>query len=102
MQVQDQCAIFAGLELGNHTYSHPGDLAGLSEFLQEIKAKYPGLTDATLLLEHDIPYDSLVQVMDTMRLVEQHQNKQLVQAELFPSVSVGDAPVPVGAAGGAP
>jgi biopolymer transport protein ExbD len=68
------------------------DLAGLSEFLQEVKAKYPGMTDATLLLEKDIPYDSLVQVMDTMRLVEQHQNKQLVQAELFPNVSIGDAP----------
>jgi biopolymer transport protein ExbD len=72
--------------------NRPYDLAGLAEFLQEVKAKYPGMTDATLLLEKDIPYDSLVQVMDTMRLVEQHQNKQLVQAELFPNVSIGDAP----------
>jgi biopolymer transport protein ExbD len=72
--------------------SKPYDLAGLSSFLQEIKAKYPDMTDATLLLEQDIPYDSLVQVMDTMRLVEQRQNNQLVQAELFPNVSIGDAP----------
>jgi biopolymer transport protein ExbD len=72
--------------------SEPYDLAGLSAFLQEIKARYPDMTDATLLLEPDIPYDSLVQVMDTMRLVEQRQGAQLVQAELFPNVSIGDAP----------
>jgi biopolymer transport protein ExbD len=70
----------------------PYDLAGLSEYLQVVKAKYPEMTDATLLLESDIPYDSLVQVMDTMRLVEQRQNNVLVQAELFPNVSIGDAP----------
>ncbi|MEO6079370.1 MAG: biopolymer transporter ExbD [Steroidobacteraceae bacterium] len=72
--------------------SQPYDLAGLAAFLQEIKARYPEMTDATLLLEPDIPYDSLVQVMDAMRLVEQRQNNQLVQAELFPNVSIGDAP----------
>jgi biopolymer transport protein ExbD len=70
----------------------PYDLSGLAEYLQLVKAKYPDMTDATLLLEPDIPYDSLVQVMDTMRLVEQRQNNQLVQAELFPNVSIGDAP----------
>jgi biopolymer transport protein ExbD len=70
----------------------PYDLTALSEYLQVVKAKYPDMTDATLLLEKDIPYDSLVQVMDTMRILEQRQNGQLVQAELFPNVSIGDAP----------
>ena len=42
--------------------------------------------------EKDIPYDSLVQVMDTVRILEQRQGEQLVQAELFPNVSIGDAP----------
>jgi biopolymer transport protein ExbD len=70
----------------------PYDLGGLSEYLQQVKAKYPDMTDATLLLEKDIPYDSLVQVMDTMRIIEQRQNNVLVQAELFPNVSIGDAP----------
>jgi biopolymer transport protein ExbD len=70
----------------------PYDLAGLSKYLQLVKAKYPELTDATLLLEKDIPYDSLVQVMDTLRILEQKQGNQLVQAELFPNVSIGDAP----------
>jgi biopolymer transport protein ExbD len=70
----------------------PYDLGGLSEYLQVVKAKYPDMTDATLLLEKDIPYDALVQVMDTMRIVEQRQGTLLVQAELFPNVSLGDAP----------
>jgi len=70
----------------------PYDLGGLAEYLQAVKVRNPDLTDATLLLEADIPYDSLVQVMDTMRLVEQRQNNVLVQAELFPNVSIGDAP----------
>ena len=46
-----------------------------------------------MLLETDTPYDILVQVMDTRaHLVEQRQNDQLVQAELFPDISIGDAP----------
>jgi biopolymer transport protein ExbD len=72
--------------------SQPYDLKGLSEYLQVVKAKFPEMTDATLLLEKQIPYDSLVQVMDTMRILEQRQENQLVQAELFPNVSIGDAP----------
>jgi biopolymer transport protein ExbD len=70
----------------------PYDLGGLSEYLQVVKSKYPDMTDATLLLEKDIPYDALVQVMDTMRIVEQKQGLATVQAELFPNVSMGDAP----------
>jgi biopolymer transport protein ExbD len=69
------------------------DLAGLSGFLQEVKAKFPNMTEATLLMEPDVPYDDLVQVMDTVRIVEQRQGGQLVQAELFPDVSLGDAEV---------
>ncbi|MBK6675212.1 MAG: hypothetical protein IPG49_17845 [Proteobacteria bacterium] len=57
-----------------------------------MKGKYPDKTEATLLLEKDIPYESLVQVMDTIRILEQRQGLQLVQAELFPDVSIGDAP----------
>jgi biopolymer transport protein ExbD len=68
------------------------DLPRLSEYLQQVKAKYPDKTDATMLLEKDIPYDMLVQVMDAVRLLEQRQGGQLVQAELFPNVSIGDAP----------
>jgi biopolymer transport protein ExbD len=70
----------------------PYDMKGLSDYLQVVKARYPEKTEATLLLEKDIPYDTLVQMMDTMRILEQRQGGQLVQAELFPDVSIGDAP----------
>jgi biopolymer transport protein ExbD len=80
----------------------PYDLEGLSEYLQVVKGKYPEMTDATLLLEKDIPYDALVQVMDTMRIVEQKQGLATVQAELFPNVSMGDAPETAAPAGARP
>jgi len=71
----------------------PYDLAGLSAYLQTVKAQFPDITEATLLLEGDISYDSLVQVMDTVRIVEHRVDSQLVQSELFPDVSLGDAEV---------
>jgi biopolymer transport protein ExbD len=80
----------------------PYDLAGVSEYLQRVKAKFPEKTDVTVLLEPDIPYNDLVQVMDAVRVVEQKQGNQLVQAELFPSVSLGDAPEADAPAGGRP
>ena len=65
---------------------------GLTEYLKRIKAKFPEKTDATILLESDTPYDTLVQVMDRVRVWEVKQGLTTVQAELFPDVSIGDAP----------
>ncbi len=67
------------------------DLAGLSDYLQLVKSKYPDKTDATILLEQDIQYETLVKVMDTVR-VFQVPGSQWDMAELFPEVNVGDAP----------
>jgi biopolymer transport protein ExbD len=69
------------------------DLNALSQFLQRVKERFPSKLDATILLEQDIPYDTLVQVMDTVRVVEQKQAERTVQAELFPEISIGDAPL---------
>jgi biopolymer transport protein ExbD len=69
------------------------DLVALSEYLQRVKDRFPDKPDATILLEPDIPYDTLVQVMDTVRVVEQEQEGRTVQAELFPEISIGDAPL---------
>jgi biopolymer transport protein ExbD len=68
------------------------DYQGLTEFLKLVKAKFPQKTDATLLLEADIPYDTLVQVMDHVRVFEAKDGGRTVQAELFPDISIGDAP----------
>ncbi len=72
------------------------DLQALADYLQQVKAIYPDKLDATLLLEPDISYDSLVQVMDTVRVVQQVQEETIIQAELFPDISIGDAPPAAG------
>ena len=70
------------------------DLKKLSEYLVSVKEKFPTKTDATLLLEQDIAYEVLVQVMDTVRVVEElNEEEQVFKAELFPEISIGDAPV---------
>ena len=79
------------------------DYEGLTNYLKRVKAKFPEKTDASILLESDTPYDILVQVMDRVRVFETKQGLNTVQAELFPDISIGDAPQgddEVGAAGG--
>ena len=80
------------------------DYDGLTDYLKRVKAKFPEKTDATILLEHDTPYDILVQVMDRTRVFEVNQGLNSVQAELFPDISIGDAPATDAApvAGGPP
>jgi len=68
------------------------DYEGLTTYLKRVKAKFPEKTDATILLESDTPYDILVQVMDRVRVLEVPQGGTTVQAELFPDISIGDAP----------
>ncbi|HTV51449.1 MAG TPA: biopolymer transporter ExbD [Steroidobacteraceae bacterium] len=68
------------------------DFDTLTTYLKRVKAKFPEKTDATVLLESDIPYDTLVQVMDHVRVFEVPSGLGVAQAELFPDISIGDAP----------
>ncbi len=68
------------------------DLASLAEFLKQVKVRYPDKTDATVLLEPDIQYDVLVQVMDAVRVEQVAMDDGSTQfGELFPEIAVGDA-----------
>jgi biopolymer transport protein ExbD len=69
------------------------DFEALSTKLSEIKKSYPTKTDASILLEADIPYDTLVQVMDRVRVSETVLDDAIVRTDLFPDISIGDAPV---------
>jgi biopolymer transport protein ExbD len=69
------------------------DYEALSSKLSELKKRYPAKTDASILLEQEIPYDTLVQVMDTVRVAEKVDDKSIVRSDLFPDISIGDAPV---------
>lgn len=68
------------------------DLKGLSEYLQRVKSRFPDKTQATILLQADTSYDTLVQVMDTLRMVTLARPTGNINAELFPDISIGDAP----------
>ena len=73
------------------------DYDALSKKLSEIKQSYPEKTDAAILLESEIAYDTLVQVMDRVRIAESIDGERIVREDLFPDISIGDAPVLDGA-----
>ncbi|WP_160154863.1 biopolymer transporter ExbD [Microbulbifer sp. ALW1] len=78
------------------------DLVQLREQLLRIKETYPDKTDSTLLMEPDVAYEHLVGVMDAVRsaqvmpkLAEGAQpdpDATPETLELFPDISLGDAP----------
>ncbi len=67
------------------------DFASLNDYLKNVKASYPDKSDVTVLLEPDIAYDVLVQVMDAVRMTQIATPGDVVNAELFPDISIGDA-----------
>ena len=68
------------------------NLNEISELLQQIKARFPEKLNATLLLEENTPYDTLIQVMDSIRVARVVQAGSVQLAELFPEIAIGDAP----------
>jgi len=70
------------------------DMEMLSEMLMRLKAQFPDKEDATVLMEPDIEYDYLIQVMDAVRSaeVEDEGSEEARKMILFPDISIGDAP----------
>jgi len=80
--------------LGRYPNTEDGyDYAAVESKLVELKKKYPEKTDASILLEQDIEYNTLVQVMDMVRVAETVEDDSVVRSDLFPDISIGDAPV---------
>lgn len=75
------------------TYSTGGHFKILNNVLKQIKYKYPDKTNITILSQQNSDYDTLVKTMDAARVFNAVENGQLVQVELFPDISIGDAPV---------
>lgn len=69
------------------------DVAALTDKLKDVKATFPDQLAVTLLLESDIDYESMVRVMDAVRSYRPEQAGISKRAELFPEISIGDAPV---------
>ena len=70
------------------------DLETLSDFMVELKLEYPAHDAASVLMETQIPYDYLIQVMDIVRSVEVpiENTEEYELFALFSEISVGDAP----------
>ena len=66
------------------------DFQQLSLVMQELKRRMPEKQDITVLLMRDTSYQTLVTVMDKVRSYPTVQNLEVVQAELFPVISLGD------------
>jgi biopolymer transport protein ExbD len=64
--------------------------AALGQALAEIKQRNPAEDRITLLLEPGIAYDVLIQVMDSVHYLPAATQGVLV--DMFPQISVGDAP----------
>jgi biopolymer transport protein ExbD len=69
------------------------DVKALTTLMTQIKTRFPDKTDATLLAEPNTPYDTLVQVMDATRESQSLTGRKTTRTELFPNISIGDAPV---------
>lgn len=80
--------------------SSDNGITELSSFLIKIKLNNPDKTEINILPEYSVDYDTLVQVMDAVRVTEQVVAASVIQKELFPDISIGDAPVKASTAGG--
>jgi biopolymer transport protein ExbD len=74
------------------------DIRTLTANLLELKDRYSEKTDATLLIEPDIEYETIIHVMDAVKMAEvyvegeEDEEGDVQHVVLFPHLSVGDAP----------
>ncbi len=70
------------------------DINRLSEQLQRLKDKNQEIKEATLLVEPDVEYETLIHIMDAVKVAEvkKKDGEGIDRVILFPQISVGDAP----------
>ncbi|TGN41390.1 ExbD/TolR family protein [Marinobacter confluentis] len=68
------------------------DYETLGKVMQELKRRLPEKRNITIMPSSDTPYQALVSVMDSVRSYEAVVAGDVVNAELFPEISLGDAP----------
>jgi biopolymer transport protein ExbD len=70
------------------------DLDRLSELVVALKQDHPQKDGASVLLEPDIEYDHLIQVMDVVRSASLPgaEEGQTIRLALFKDIAIGDAP----------
>jgi biopolymer transport protein ExbD len=90
MEISNGSAIIATIPKEDEVY----DLETLSELMVALKQEYPDHEEASVLMEAQIPYDYLIQVMDVVRSIEMPTDveNEFELYALFSEISVGDAP----------
>jgi len=88
----------AGILLKRFEMTEQGyDFAALSLYLQDLKLTFQQQAieknDILILLEPSAEYQTIVSAMDTVRSFKAVVAASLVDAELFPLISLGDAPI---------
>lgn len=68
------------------------DWAKFTQVLMEIKSRYPEEKAIMLLMEPGVAYKTMIEVMDHVRSTQVAQIGNLVEVELFPDISISDAP----------
>ena len=74
------------------TYKTDGHFKILNNVLKQIKVRYPEKTNITILSQQNSNYDTLIKTMDAVRVFNAVEDGELIQVELFPNISIGDAP----------
>jgi biopolymer transport protein ExbD len=71
------------------------DLATLAQYMRSLKEDYSDVEAASVLVEPQVPYDYLIQVMDVVRsadIPDESAENGFVRVALFPAIAVGEAP----------
>ena len=71
------------------------DFAQLSQLAQQLKSENPQVDDASVLMERQVHYDYLIQVMDSIRSAPESTadaRAGVPRRELFTNIAVGEAP----------
>ena len=90
LEIANGSAVIATLPKVDDAY----DLGQLSELVMSLKRDYTNTDDASVLLEPEIEYDHLIQVMDVVRSVERPgaDGEEPTRVALFTDIAIGDAP----------
>jgi biopolymer transport protein ExbD len=74
------------------TFKTGGHFKILNSVLKQVKVRYPEKTNITILSQQNSKYDTLISTMDAVRVFNAVEEGEIVQLELFPDISIGDAP----------
>jgi biopolymer transport protein ExbD len=90
LQIANGSSVEATIPKKNDSY----DIELLSKVLARIKAQYPEKDDATVLMEPEIKYDHLIEIMDAVRSAEVRTDgsDEVKRVALFSQIAIGDAP----------